>query len=202
MRSMMAGVGNRARSAPKWLVVIALFVAVSVGTPARVVAEEQEGHEAAGEEHGTAEEHEGGEEHGGEHHHKNHFAVFVGSTEAEEHHGEKGDPDFTMGLDYERRLNKWFGAGAMLDFVVEGQREYLVGPLFILHAGRNAKLFAAPCYQRVRESDDGAGFAFRMGFSWDFYIRKGKNTIFPAIYYDITEEQNFLVLGVGFGLGW
>jgi hypothetical protein len=41
-----------------------------------------------------------------------------------------------------------------------------------------------------------------MGFSWDFYIRKGKNTIFPAIYYDITEEQNFLVLGVGFGMGF
>ena len=157
-------------------------------------------HEAAGEEHEGAQEH--GEEHGEEHHHKNHFAFFIGSTEAEEHHGEKGDPDFTMGVDYERRLNKWFGAGAMLDFVVEGRREYLVGPLFILHAGKNAKLFAAPCYQRVRESDDGASFAFRMGFAWDFYIRKGKNTIFPAIYYDITEEQNFLVLGVGFGLGF
>jgi hypothetical protein len=128
-------------------------------------------------------------------------ALFIGSTEAEEHHGEKGDRDFTLGFDYERRLNKWFGAGAMVDWVAEGNREYLIGPLFILHAGRHAKLFAAPCYQGVRETGEG-NFAFRTGFSWDFYFGNGKYTVFPAVYYDFTEGQDFGVIGVGFGRGW
>ena len=193
MTSEIVGVHNGPRSAPGWLMVIALLFVVSIGTPARIVAEEQEDHEAAGEQHA--------EEHGGEHHHKNHFALFVGSTEAEEHHGEKGDRDFTLGVDYERRLNKWFGAGAMLDWVAEGNREYLVGPLFILHAGGHAKFFAAPCYQGVRETGEG-NFVFRTGFAWDFFFGGGKYSVFPAIYYDLAEGQDFFVFGVGVGRGW
>ena len=166
----------------------------SLAAPATaLVEEEQEGHEASG----------GGErareEHHEDHHHKNHVAVFVGATEAEEHHGEKSDPDFTIGFDYERRINKWFGAGAMLDFVVEGKREYLAGPLLILHAGKSAKFFAAPCYQKVRESGEN-DFVFRTGFAWDFCF--GKFSVFPSVNYDFAEEQDFLVLGVGFGMGF
>ena len=159
----------------------------------------QDRDEAAAEHEVAGEGQEGSEAHGEEHHHKNHVAVFIGSTEAEEHHGEKGDRDFTLGADYERRLNKWFGAGAMVDFVVEGQREYLAGPLFILHAGGHAKIFAAPCYQKVREGDEN-GFVFRTGFAWDFFF--GKYSVYPAIYYDFAEGQDFLVFGVGFGMGF
>lgn len=173
---------------------IALVATISLVCPAGVHAEDQEAHE-------SSDEHEGAtEEHGESHHHKNHFAVFVGTTEAEEHHGEKADPDFTFGVDYERRINDWFGAGALLDIVIEGKREFLVGPLFILHAGKSAKFFAAPCYQKVSETGH-YGLVFRTGFSWDFHLGR-KYTIFPAVYYDFAEEQNFLVLGVGFGLGF
>ena len=191
MTSEMVGARSRRRSALGWLIVITLLTMVSLGAPARVVAEEQEHPEATGEEHGTTEEH--GEEHGEAHHHKNHFALFVGSTEAEEHHGEKGDRDFTLGIDYERRLSKWFGAGAMLDWVAEGNREYLVGPLFILHAGGHAKFFAAPCYQGVRESGEG-NFVFRTGFAWDFFFGGGKYSVFPRHLLRLRRRTGLLYL--------
>jgi len=179
----------------RWLGITVILAIVCLGNQAPIVAEEQGTQEASSEHEGSA------EEHGEEHFHKNHVAVFVGSTEAEEHHGEKTDPDFTVGFDYERRFNKLFGAGAMLDFVVEGRREYLVGPLFILHPGMGAKLFAAPCYQSVRESGED-NFVFRSGFGWDFFFGKGKYSVFPSVYYDFAEGQDFLVIGVGFGMGF
>ena len=66
---------------------------------------------AAQEEHlEPASEHEGtSEEHGKEHFHKNHIALFLGATQAELEHGEREDPQFTLGLDYERRLTRVVG---------------------------------------------------------------------------------------------
>jgi hypothetical protein len=195
---MMVGIRDLCRSTPGWVLVIVLLIVVSLGTPARAVAEEQEGHEAAGEEHATSEGH--GEEHGEEHLHKHHVALFIGSTEAEEHHGEKGDRDFTLGFDYERRLSKLWGFGGMIDWVAEGNREYLVGPIAFLHPYKGSKLYAAPCYQGVRESGDG-NFVFRVGAAWDFDV--GKNLSIGAhIIYDFAEGQDFFVFGVGIGRGW
>ena len=147
----------------------------------------------------TPGEHEETAGENGEHHHKNHIAVFVGATEGEELNGEKEDPDFTLGIDYERRLSSLFGFGGMADWVVEGNREYLLGPIGFLHPYRGAKLFAAPCYQRVREEGEN-NFVLRIGASWDFAI--GKYTVGPEIIYDFAEEENFLVFGVGFGMGF
>ena len=144
-------------------------------------------------------EYAAGEAHGSEHHHKNHIAFFVGSTEAEEHHGEKEDRDFTLGVDYERRLNSVVGIGGLFDWVVEGRREYLVGVPLFLHAGKHAKFQLAPCYQRIRETGDNA-FVFRTGFMWDFFV--GKVSLSPTVLYDLTEEQDFLVFGLTVGKGF
>ena len=43
-------------------------------------------------------------------------------------------------------------------------------------------------------------FVFRTGFSWDFEL---KNVVLaPAIFYDFTEGQDFLVLGLNIGKGF
>lgn len=178
-----------------------------------------EEHEAAGEEHGEehaegGEAHEGGEEH---HFHKNHFAVMIGSTQSveihgEEHHDEghgdphsevtssggRDDPDFTLGIDYERRLTKLFGIAGLLDFVVEGQREFLFGPLAVLHPFRGAKLWVGPLYEVVREGEN--EWVARVGAGWDFKV--GKVTLTPAANYDITNEHEIWVLGLTIGKGW
>ena len=73
--------------------------------------------------------------HGEEHQHKNHIALFIGSTQAEVEHGKRDDPQFTLGLDYERRLTQVVGIGALLDVVLEGHREGIIGVPVFLHAG-------------------------------------------------------------------
>ena len=137
-------------------------------------------------------------EHGSHHFHKNHFALFLGSTQPDEH-GERTDAAFTVGIDYERRLNRRIGVGFLADMVTGGNREALVGLPLFLHFGKRAKFQLAPGWHEVAESHD-AGLVWRTGFIWDFEV--GKNTISPSIYYDITEHENLFVVGVGIGKGW
>ena len=183
-----------------------------------------ETHEANGEEHEGGEEFEDGEEHGeehgeGHHFHKNHFAVILSSTEAVEEHGEehngnghgethsegssgKDDPDFTIGFDYERRLSQLIGVGGMIDWVAEGRREFLFGPIGFLHPFKGSKFWVAPLAERVRETGDWE-LVWRIGAGWDFPIGKsGKYSIAPNINYDITEEHELWVIGLAIGMGW
>ena len=69
-----------------WPGLITVLTVVALALPGPSAAQEPEEHETAG-------EHEEGAEHGEEHEfHKNHFAVFIGSTEAvEEHDDGHGD---------------------------------------------------------------------------------------------------------------
>ena len=97
--------------------------------PGSVVAQETENHELAD-----------------EHHHKNHIALFIGATEAEAHHGDQEDPDFTLGMEYERTVSKVIGVGALVEFVVEGKREYVIGAPLFVHIGPNAIVQLAPVY--------------------------------------------------------
>jgi len=177
---------------------------------------------AAGEEHeSTGEEHEGGEEHGEGHHlHKHHFAVILSATEGvEEHveepngdgHGEphaegtssgSDDPDFTIGCDYERRFTQLLGFGGRFDWVAEGRREFLVGPIGFLHPFGGSKLWLAPLAERVKEAGDWE-FVVRVGAGWDFPVGKsGKYTISPSVNYDISEEHELWNVGLAFGRGW
>ena len=188
-----------------------------------------ESHEAAGDEPSGAEEHEGGQEHGGEHggghhFHKNHFAVLLSATEAIEDHGEahnggehgnghaethsegtssgKDDPDFTIGFDYERRLSQLIGVGGMFDWVVEGRREFLLGPAGILHPFKGSKFWLAPLAERVRETGNWE-LVVRIGAGWDIPIGKsGKYSIAPNINYDISDEHQLWVVGVAIGKGF
>ena len=141
----------------------------------------------------------GDEDHGGGHDHKNHVALFFGSTQAEEHHGEREDPSFTIGMDYERRLTKRFGVGVMADLVVEGNREFLFGIPLFLHAGKGAKLLAAPCVHKLK-GDDEYDYVFRAGLVWDFNV--GPGTLAPVVLYDIAEHHDVFVVGLGIGKGW
>jgi len=176
-----------------WSVVVALLALASVGVQRISAAETRQHDEQTGEEHGIADEHSSGE------HHKNHLALFVGATEAEELEGNKEDPQFTLGLDYERRLSRMFGLGGMFDWVIEGKRELLIGPIGFVHPYKGLNVYAAPCYQRARKSGH-EGFVFRVGGAWEFEMRE--YTISPHVIYDFTEEEDFLVVGVGFGKGF
>ena len=183
-----------------WTVLVTALV-IGLGGSVATAQHSQEGDEASQEARGqeAVEDHEADEGHGEAHHHKNHIAFFVGSTEAEEHHGEKGDRDFTIGLDYERRLSRVVGIGGLVDWVVEGNREYLIGVPVFLHVGKHAKFELAPAFQHLTEADENS-FVFRTGFHWDFFV--GQISLSPAVFYDFTEEQDFFVFGLSIGTGF
>ncbi len=213
----------------QWLGVLLLVALMSVTAPAHVVAEENgtsegqqeasgESHEATGEEHEAGEEH--GEEHGEGHHlHKHHFAVILSATEAVEEHGDehgnghdethsetassgKDDPDFTIALDYERRLSQLIGVGGTFDWVVEGRREFLLGPIGFLHPFGGSKFWLAPLAERVRETGDWE-LVVRIGAGWDIPVGKsGKYSIAPFVNYDISEEHELWNVGLAIGRGW
>ena len=87
----------------------------------------------------------------------------------------------------------------MFDLVVEGIREFLLGAIGYLHPYGGLKLYAGPCYQKVRE-DSQDKFVFRVGVSWDFSI--GRFSVGPHVIYDFADDQDFLVLGIGIGRGF
>ena len=167
------------------VLVIALMLAISAAPGAALAATEAD-HSATG-------------EHGEAHYHKNHVALFLGSTQSEEHHGERDDPSFTIGADYERRLTRIFGVGALADVVVEGDRELLVGLPVFLHAGKGSKFLVAPCVHKLRGADE-YDYVLRVGLVWDFHV--GPGTLAPVVLYDFAEHHNLLVLGIGIGKGW
>jgi hypothetical protein len=173
--------------------IIALAVVAVAASPCLVTAGESESDTAA------SGDHEAAKEHGESDHHMNHVAFFAGFTEAEEHHGDQGAPDFTIGIDYERRLSKVFGIGVLADWVIENNREYMVGIPIFLHAGRHAKFELAPAVRHVSHSGENQ-FVFRTGLHWDFHV--GKMSLTPAVFYDFSEGQDFFVFGLGVGKGF
>lgn len=227
MKRELSGEWTGTTSPVRWLGIVLVSAVVLMGAPALSASEEAEEHEAAIEQHeASGEEHEeGGEEHGEEHHlHKHHFAVIIVATESLEDHGEehngnghgdphaephsegssggKDDPNFTIGFDYERRFTQLFGFGGMIDIVVEGHREALLGPIAFLHPFAGSKFWVAPLAERLRESGDWE-FVLRIGAGWDFPLGKsGKYSIAPNINYDILEDNQLWVVGVAIGMGF
>ena len=201
------------------LLVLTVGLIAALLSPNPAGAEKHEPQESVGEHEEGA---EGGEEHGEKHEfHKHHIAVILSATEAVEEHGDeqsgnghddghgethsegsssgKDDPDFTIGFDYERRFTRLFGFGGMLDWVAEGRREFLFGPIAFLHPFSGSKLYVAPLAERVRETGDWE-LVWRIGAGWDFPVGKsGKYSIAPNINYDITDEHELWVVGLAIG---
>ena len=201
------------------LLVLTVGLIAALLSPNPAGAEEHEPQESVGEHDGSTEER--GEEH---HLHKHHFAVILSATEAVEEHGDehsgngpdeghgearsegsssgKDAPDFTIGFDYERRFTQLFGFGGMLDWVAEGRREFLFGPIGFLHPLAGSKFWVAPLAERVRETGDWA-LVIRVGAGWDFPVGKsGKYSIAPNINYDISDEHRLWVIGLAIGRGF
>jgi len=134
-----------------------------------------------------------------EHFHKNHIALFLGSTQAELEHGEREDPQFTLGLDYERRLTRVVGVGGLIDVVVEGHRDLILGATLFLHAGR-LKFLIAPGVELVGDKGDWE-FVTRFGVLYEFEVSSAL-TLAPVVQYDVTEERSTWVVGLGIGKGF
>ena len=167
-------------------------------------AAEQEGeHEGHGESHYEEEA-----EHGEHEFHRHHISIFLGITDGEverEIHTEEGilrfvedDEEGTIGLDYEYRLSKRWGVGALVDYAGGDFRTWVWGVAGVWHATRGLKLFVAPGVEH--RGGEGEDFLTRLGIMYDFEV--GNFTIAPAFNVDIVGREETLVYGVNIGHGF
>lgn len=189
------------------VVVHVAFALVLLGALPAPSSAEEHGEEHPS--HGESTEH--GEAHGEHEFHRHHFSVFLGVTDGEIEkeapvEGESGGGEvvfedqraFTVGLDYEYRLNKRWGVGALIDFAGKDFRSWVAGVPLVLHPGGAWKLYAAPGLED-KETED-AAFLVRAGVMYDFEI--GGFSVAPAFNVDFVDSEEVLVYGVNIGKGW
>ena len=175
---------------PARSLLLSLPLAAFLVLPGGLLAQEEHGgHEA------ESEEHEAAEGRHSEEFEKNSIAIFLGATQAENEDGEREDPQFTIGFDYERRLSKVFGIGAIADFVVAGHRERIIAVAGVAHAGE-AKFVLAPGVEYLSDSGE-REFIVRLGLMYSFPT--GKIHLEPSLFWDVTQEGGTWVFGLTVG---
>jgi hypothetical protein len=124
--------------------------------------------------------------------HKNVFALFVGAAT-----DDRRDKGAAIGLEYERRLNTWFGIGVLAERTFGDLDAMVYAVPFAYHSGA-WKAYIAPGIEdrEGHESEDlvriGAEYAFEAG-SWE---------IAPQVDLDFVEGNRVFVIGVTFGKGF
>ena len=132
--------------------------------------------------------------HGGGHHaHKHHVAAFFGNTH--DHHGEDA---FTVGLDYEFRLNNLLAIGALIDHATGDIDSTVAGAALFIHPWRDLRLLAAGANEHRHSEDE---FIVRVGAAYDIAVSGW--TVSPIVQADLLldGEENW-VYGFGVGRGF
>lgn len=129
--------------------------------------------------------------------HTHHVSALLGAAIRDEHGAVESG--FSLGLDYEYRLRRWVGVGALVEVASGDLREVLViAPLF-LHPWRNLVLAVAPGVE-IR-SGTSSEFLFRVGAGYRFPIG-GNFAIGPEFNIDIVEGHPTYVMGLLLGIGF
>jgi len=168
---------------------------VLLAAPALAAAQEHEA-EPSGD--------DGAETHGHEYH-PNEIAVFFGETDEPGH-----DPQFTLGVEYERRLSQRWGVGALVDYAGGGLRNTVVAVPVFWHPGERWILLAAPGVEaHDGRGDDGHGgvdedetfFVFRLGTVYLIPLA-GSWKLAPAVNLDLVDGEKVWVYGANVTFGW
>ena len=123
--------------------------------------------------------------------HPNLLAVFVGVTN--EDRREKG---LALGIEYERRLNKSFGIGAVAEHTFGDLDFWVYAVPFAYHTGR-WKFYVAP---GIEDGDHGTESLLRLGGEYAYEV--GAWEISPQLDWDFVDGEQVFVLGVTFGKGF
>ena len=147
----------------------------------------------------------------GEHHpHCNHVAVFVGgTTPLNEDAG--GKTSFTVGADYERKLNDYVGAMVLADFAFgDHKRQALFAAFLAYHAVKPLRLAVGPGVEFVEKDETSGGttttknkayFVMSSRGSYEFHV--GKLSLSPTLGLDfIGETKASVVYGLALGYGF
>jgi hypothetical protein len=138
-----------------------------------------------------AAEDDAGSAHEGSHEfHPNTVGIFIGET------FEGREEDFTLGIEYERRINESFGVGVIAEYVSDDLDFWVFAVPFAYHSGP-WKLYAAP---GVEDSHKGTEFLARFGAEYAFEI--GDLEISPQLNLDLVGSEEVWVVGLLIGKGF
>lgn len=130
-----------------------------------------------------------------EEYHKNTIAGFIGITSAD-----RRENGLSIGAEYERRINKIFGIGAIIGERTFGDVDTWVFALpFAFHTGP-WKMYAAPGVEHDVDSNDNEPL-IRLGVEYGFEISE-RWEIAPQVDVDFVESDAVFIFGVTFGYGF
>lgn len=124
--------------------------------------------------------------------HPNVLGIFLGAT------GEnRRDADFTVGIEYERRINESFGVGAVVERAFGDHDFWVMVIPFAYHTGA-WKWYVAPGMEnKDRHSNE---FLVRVGLEYVFEV--GKYELSPQIDVDFVDGEQVYVMGIVFARGF
>lgn len=123
---------------------------------------------------------------------RNLASVVVGVTLQNEIEDGSG---FTLGVEYERRLHKWYGVGALAEWTFGGPRDFVVGPAFTLHPTGPIRVALA-----VAGGLEGSSWSilYRMEFCYEFNVLENW-VVAPSFAVDFGQGRRILFFGASLG---
>jgi hypothetical protein len=119
---------------------------------------------------------------------KSEISVFIGGST------NKDATAFALGLDYQYRIKKIIGVGALIDVAFEDIGSIMIGPAAFIHVS-NFEFTIAPC---AEFSDDDIVGVLRLGVAYEFEL--SKFSISPSVNFDTERAgEETLVYGLSFG---
>ena len=129
-----------------------------------------------------------------EHHDSPHHAsLFLGQTEVLED-GHSNLSGFTVGVDYEYRVNPFLGIGFVAEHATGDVDANTLIAAFDLHFGEGWVVQTGPGYERI---DGESNYLGRLGVLYEFEVRGF--TLSPQLHYDMTNKEDSVVFGIAFG---
>jgi hypothetical protein len=119
---------------------------------------------------------------------QNKLGLFLGGA----HNSEKDG--FSVGLDYEYRVNRRFGIGGMVEYSGGDFGEWIAGLPVCWHPWRELKLYVAPGVNYDPSHGD-TYFLVRVGADYGFSLGRGFE-IAPSLNFETTSEENAMIYGI------
>ena len=120
-------------------------------------------------------------------------AAFVGITSED-----RRENGLSLGLEYERRLSRSFGIGALAELTFGDIEVWVFAVPFAFHTGP-WKFYVAPGFENADDTDDNESL-IRVGGEYGFEV--GRWEIAPQLDVDLVDGDVVLVGGVTFGWGF
>jgi len=129
--------------------------------------------------------------------HPNHLSLFTAGTWEDE------EVAFTLGLDYERRINGFLGLGAVVERAFGHIDATTLLAVADLHLWRGLAVQTGPGAEFIDgrgEEKDEQVFVYRIGALYE--LEFGRATLSPQLHYDVTTDEHAVVFGVATGFNF